>query len=321
MKVGILTVLFNDKPFNDVLDFVSRLGYEAVELAAWKGSTHIDIEAILKGGAGKFKKNVEKRRLIISSLSNHLESQLILGPLDQSTDDWFKGTPEEKVRYGIERMKKTIEAAAALEVPVVNGFTGCPEWGKWFIFPPAHEKIWESYWQVYKERWLPILDHAKAHGVKVAYETHPQEMNYNLETAKKLLEVVENHPSAGFNYDPSHLLWQQMDPALFIYELRDRIFHVHAKDVECVPHSVSRTGVLATGGWSRIARPVRFRTIGWGQIPWRRIVTAFLEIGYNYVMSVEHEDPTMSRDSGVRQAIQYLKPLLQVEPPEVRPWW
>ena len=321
MKIGIFTVLYNDRDFESVLKFVSSIGYEAVELAAWRGSNHLNIDKVLSGGAGEVKSLVEKYGLMISALSNHLEGQLILGPHDESTDDWFKGTPEEKVKYGTERMKKTIEAASQLDVNVVNSFTGIPNWSAWYIFPPKYEKIYEGYWELFKERWMPILDYAKEHGVKIAFETHPQELNYNLDTAKKLIEVGEKHPSLGFNYDPSHFLWQQMDPVIFIYELHDRIFHAHFKDVETIPHQVARTGVLATGPWNRIARPVRFRTIGWGQVPWRRVITALIETGYNYVASVEHEDPTMSRDSGVKLAVEYLKPLLKIEPPEVKPWW
>ncbi|RLI05558.1 sugar phosphate isomerase/epimerase, partial [Candidatus Bathyarchaeota archaeon] len=117
MKIGILTVLYNELKLEKVLKYVSKLGYEAVEIAAWKGSNHIDIDKILSGGATEFKKTVEKYGLIISGLSNHLEGQLVLGPHDESTDEWFKGTPEEKIKYGMERMKKTAMAAAALDVP------------------------------------------------------------------------------------------------------------------------------------------------------------------------------------------------------------
>jgi len=321
VKIGIFTVLYNDKPLEDVLKYVSSIGYEAVELAAWKASAHLDIDKVLSGGAGEVKNLIEKYGMVISALSNHLEGQLVLGPHGPSTDDWFKGTPEEKSRYGVERMKKTIEAAAQLDVGVVNSFTGCPNWSAWYIFPPAYEKIWEGFYEQFREKWAPILDHAKEHSVKIAFETHPQEINYNVETAKQLLKSVDDHPALGFNYDPSHLLWQQMDPVVFIYELGSRIFHVHAKDVETIPHQVARTGVLATGAWNRIARPVRFRTIGWGMVPWRRVITALLEVGYDYVMSVEHEDPTFSRDSGVEQTVACLKPLLKVKPPEVKPWW
>ncbi|MCD6095064.1 MAG: sugar phosphate isomerase/epimerase, partial [Thermoprotei archaeon] len=155
MKVGIFTVLYNDKPFEDVLKYVSSIGYEAVEIAAWKESRHIDIDKIISGNAGEYRKLVEKYGLIISALSNHLEGQLILGPHDESTDIWYKGTSEEKIKYGIDRMKKTIEAAQQLEVPVVNTFTGCPSWSKWYVFPPTNEEIWERYYELFKERWMP----------------------------------------------------------------------------------------------------------------------------------------------------------------------
>jgi len=193
MKVGIFLALYNDQPLDKVLPYLSSIGYEMVEIAAWKGSKHIDIDRIASGGAQEYLRQVEKYGLKISGLSNHLEGQLVLGPLDESTDDWFKGSPAEKVKYGTERMKKTIEAAQALGVPVVNGFTGVPEWGKWYPFPPANEKIWESYFGLFKERWLPILDFAKDHAVKLAFETHPQELNYNLDTAKAMLEAGGGH--------------------------------------------------------------------------------------------------------------------------------
>ncbi|RLG08992.1 MAG: sugar phosphate isomerase/epimerase, partial [Thaumarchaeota archaeon] len=121
MKIGIFTVLYNEEPLEKVLKYVSSLGYEAVELAAWKGSNHLDLDKVLSGGAGELRRLVEKYNMIISGLSNHLEGQLILGPHDESTDIWYKGTPEEKIKYGIMRLKKTAEAANALEVPVVNG--------------------------------------------------------------------------------------------------------------------------------------------------------------------------------------------------------
>ncbi|RLE80244.1 MAG: sugar phosphate isomerase/epimerase, partial [Thermoprotei archaeon] len=119
IKIGLFTVAFNDWPLEKVLQYASKLGYEAVELAAWKGSNHLNLEKVLSGGAGEVKGLVEKYGMIISALSNHLEAQLVLGPLDESTDEWFKGTPEEKVKYGMQRVKQTAEAAAQLDVPVV----------------------------------------------------------------------------------------------------------------------------------------------------------------------------------------------------------
>ena len=320
MKIGIFTVLYNDQPLEKVLKYVSELGYEAVELAAWKGSAHLDIDRVLSGGAGELRRLVEKYNMIISGLSNHLEGQLVLGPHDESTDIWCKGSPEEKMKYGIMRMKKTAEAANALEVPVVNGFVGCPNWGAWYIFPPTYEKIYESFFDVFAERWGEILDHFAANGVKFAHEVHPQELAYNIETAERMLKAVNNRKEIGFNFDPSHLVWQLIDPVIFIKKFRDRIYHAHAKDGELPEENLRTSGVIPTGSWMRPDRGFRFRIPGWGQVPWKRVLTAFAEIGYDYVLSYEHEDPVMSREDGVEKTIAFLKPLIIKKRLE-KVWW
>jgi len=320
LKIGILTVLFNELDLQKVLKYVSGLGYEAVEIAAWRGSNHIDIDRILKGGATQYKKTIEKSGLIISGLSNHLEAQLILGPLDASTDDWCKGTPEEKVKYGTECMKKTVEAAAALDVPVVNGFVGAPNWGAWYIFPPAYEKMYETGFELFAERWGPILDIFASHGIKFAHEVHPQEQAYNIETSEQAIKAVNGKKEFGFNFDPSHLVWQGIDPVVFIKKFGDRIYHMHAKDAELVKENLSLSGSIPTGAWRRPTRGFRFRVVGWGDVPWKRVMTALLEVGYDYVMSYEHEDPVMSREDGCEKCIAFLKPLI-IKAPLEKVWW
>jgi len=271
LKIGVFTVLYNEWKLEKVLKYVSKLGYESVELAAWKGSNHIDIDKVLSGGATELKKTVEKYGLFISGLSNHLEGQLVLGPYDESTDDFFKGSPEEKMKYGIERMKKTAEAAAALDVPVVNGFIGSPNWGAWYIFPPGYEKVYEKGFETFAERWNPIF-------------------------------------------------WQGIDPVVFIKKLGDRIYHAHAKDAELVKENLATSGVIPTGSWMRPGRGFRFRVVGWGDVNWKRVMTALLEVGYDYVLSYEHEDPVMSREDGCEKCIAFLKPLI-IKAPLKQVWW
>ncbi|MBS7656580.1 MAG: sugar phosphate isomerase/epimerase [Candidatus Bathyarchaeia archaeon] len=320
MKIGIFTVLFNELKLEKVLEYVSKLGYECVELAAWKGSNHLNIDEVLSGGATKLKKTVEKYGLTISGLSNHLEGQLVLGPHDSSTDDFFKGTPEEKAKYGIERMKKTAEAAAALDVPVVNGFIGAPCWGAWYIFPPAYEKIYEKGFETFAERWNPIFDVFATHGIKFAHEVHPQEQAYNIETAEQAVKAVNSRKEFGFNFDPSHFVWQGIDPVIFIKKFGERIYHAHAKDAELVKEHVATSGVIPTGGWMRQGRGFRFRVVGWGDVDWKRIMTALLEVRYDYVLSYEHEDPVMSREDGCEKCIAHLKPLI-IKAPLKQVWW
>jgi len=320
VKIGLFTVLYNEWKFEKVLEYASKLGYEAVEIASWKGSNHIDIDGILSGGATKYKKTVEKYGLIISGLSNHLEGQLVLGPHDESTDEWYKGTPEEKIRYGTERLRKTAEAAAALDVPVVNGFIGAPYWGAWYIFPPAYEKIYEKGFELLAERMGSVLDTFAAHGIKFAHEVHPQEQAYNIETAEQAVKALNGRKEFGFNFDPSHFVWQGIDPVVFIKRFGDRIYHCHAKDAEVVKENVAVSGVIPTGSWARPGRGFRFRVVGWGDVQWKRVMTALLEVGYNYVLSYEHEDPVMSREDGCEKCIAFLKPLV-IKAPLGKVWW
>ncbi len=320
VKIGVFTALFNEWNLDKVLKYVSNLGYECVEIPASKGSNHLDIDRVLTGGATEFKKRIERHGLFISALSNHREGQLVLGPHDQSTDSCFKGSPEEKVRYGTERMKKTAEAAAALDVPVVTGFIGAPNWGAWYIYPPENERIFEEGFELFSERWGEILDNFASQGIKFAHEAHPQEQAYNIETAEQAVKAVGGNKTFGFNFDPSHLVWQGIDPVVFIKRFGDRIYHSHAKDAELVKENVRTSGSIPTGSWQRPGRGFRFRVVGWGDVEWKRVITAMLEVGYDYVLSYEHEDPVMSREDGCEKCIAFLKPLI-VKAPLKSIWW
>ncbi|MCS7142155.1 MAG: TIM barrel protein, partial [Candidatus Nitrosocaldus sp.] len=112
------------------------------------------------------------------------------------------------------------------------------------------------------------------------------------------------------NFDPSHLVWQLIDPVVFIKKFGDRIYHSHAKDGELVEENVRISGVTSHGSWTRPTRGFRFRIPGWGQVPWKRVITAFAEVGYDYVLSYEHEDPVMSQDDGLEKTIEFLRPLI-----------
>lgn len=320
MKIGLFTVLYNEFKLEKVLKLVSKLGYQTIELAAWKGSNHLDIEKILNGEATQFKKMIKTYNLTISALSNHLEGQMVLGPNDSSTDEWFKGTPSEKIKYAIERLKKTAEAAALLDVPVVNGFIGSPNWGAFYIYPPSNEELFEKGFELFSQRWGDILDHFSAYGLKFAHEVHPQEQAYNIETAEQAIKSINGRKEFGFNFDPSHFVWQNIDPVIFIKKFGDRIYHCHAKDGELVKENIATSGCIPTGPWNRTTRGFRFRTVGWGNVEWKRIITALCEVGYDYVLSYEHEDPVISREDGLEKCIQYLKPLI-IKKNLKKIWW
>lgn len=318
MKLGFFAANYAHLPLEEVLKIASTNGYEMLEIPAYIDNGQMDCDEILQGNNAKeLKKLVHSYDMEISSLSNHADSILILGPHTEDTDALFKGTKEEKIKYGTDSLLKTAQAANALEVPVVNGFTGVTNWGRYFPFPCANG--WKQMEEEFAELFVPILDKFKEYGVKFAVEPHPNNMIYDIHTAKRALELVDNHPCLGFNLDPANLMATGgVMVENFVDELGERIFHVHAKDAEVVAHNVQRGGILMQGDWQRLDRSFRFRIPGWGDVNWKRFITELSMVGYDYVLSYEHEDVTMSVGDGVEKVAPFLKPLLIKAPYEGR---
>jgi sugar phosphate isomerase/epimerase len=318
VKLGVCAQVLYHLPFREALATAARLGFEAIELPVDAGSPFVDLDAALAGGFRDLRRAVRDAGLAISALSNHQEGQLLLGPHGADTDAIHRGDAGEKVRYARERLGKTAALAEALEVPVVVGFTGCEDYSRWFPWPDPH--AYEAMAPLFVERMVPLLDEMARRGVRFAHECHPKQLAYNLETALWAVELLGGHRAFAFNLDPANLMLAGIDPVVFVAELGDRIVHVHAKDGEVVAHHAARSGLLAHGSWSRPGRGFRFRVPGWGDVPWKRLLTELALAGYEGVLAVEHEDPTMGRIEGLEKAVAWLRPLLLRDPPEA-PWW
>jgi sugar phosphate isomerase/epimerase len=317
MKIGLFTATYLDTKLEEVCTMAAGLGYQAVELPAFANNPHVDIEEIVKGPNAKaLLKMLADRGLIISALANHPEGQIVLGPYGKDTDAICKGTKEEKIAFGTRRMIKTAQAANALGCPVVTGFIGCENFGRFFPWP--YSKGWSDMEKEFVERWGKILDKFGEYGVKFAHEPHPNELAYDIDTALRAVELMGNRKEFGFNFDPANLIYLDVNVENFIDQLRGKIYHVHAKDGEVVEHNVKRSGRIPQGDWQRLGRGFRFRIPGWGSVPWKKVLTELSLIGYDYVMSYEHEDVTMSRRDGITKTIAYLKPLLIEKPYEGR---
>ncbi len=318
LKLGIFSAMWYNVPFDKALKIISDLGFEAIELPAQKDNPHLDIDAILESDAKRdeFLAKMEKYELTISGLSNHVESQLVLGPHNKGTEWMYKGdkppTPENMSRWGMERVKKTAQAAKKLGVPVVNGFCGVKEFDRFFPFPS--DKPWDEMGEEFAEKWDEILDVFSDLDLKYGMEPHPNEFVYNLETAQQSIELLNGRKEWGFNLDPANLIWQDIDPVYFIKEFGDRIYHFHAKDCEVLEHNVRWTGRLSKGEWTSQDRGFRFRIPGWGDVPWKRVLTELRMVDYDYVLSIEYEDPTMSQEDGIHKAVDFIKPLIINKP-------
>lgn len=317
MKLGFFTANFTEKPLEEVIKTIAPYGYESLEIPAYEGNGQLETEDVLKGdNAQQIKKMVAGYGMDICALSNHSDSFLIMGPTGKDTDFIYQGTAEEKIKHGTQSLIRTAQAANALEAPTVVGYPGVENWGRFFFFP--YGQGWAEYEQQFAERFTPILDKFQEYGVRFAIEIHPNSFVYDTLTALRALELVDYHPALGYNLDPANVMYLGLSVELMIDRLGERIYHVHAKDAQMVKQNMPLGGALMQGDMKRLDRSFRFRIPGWGQTHWKDVITELSMVGYQGVLSYEHEDVTMSRMDGVEKTAAYLKPLLIKAPYEGR---
>jgi len=188
----------------------------------------------------------------------------------------------------------------------VNGFTGSSIWHLLYSFPPVSEKQLDDGYKYFAKMWNPILDVFDQCGVRFGLEVHPTEIAYDIVTTRRALAAVKNRKAFGFNFDPSHLHWQMVDPVKFLTEFKDRIYHVHMKDAALTLDGES--GILSSHlNFGTPGRGWDFRSLGRGGVDFEEIVRTLNYIGYNGPLSVEWEDAAMDREQGAAEAAQYVK--------------
>lgn len=310
--VTLFTGQWADLPLEVMAEKAAGFGYDGLELACW--GDHFDPERGVSDKAYCHGQHelLAKHGLKCWAISNHLVGQAVCDPIDDRHKSilpeavWGDGEPEGVRQRAAEAMKTTARAAANLGVSVVNGFTGSAIWHKLYFFPPTGEADVQAGFDDFAKRWGPILDVFQEVGVKFALEVHPSEIAYDTYTAQRALEAVGRHPAFGFNFDPSHLIWQGLDPARFIDRFPDRIFHVHMKDAAVTLDGTS--GILGSHlafGDSR--RGWDFRSVGRGDINFEEIIRALNRCGYEGPLSVEWEDCGMDREHGVMESCEFVR--------------
>ncbi len=313
--VTLFTGQWANLPLETLAEKASAWGYDGLELACWGDHFNINM-ALERDGYVQEKRDLLARYgLECFAISNHLVGQCVCDhPIDERHKGivpphiWGDGDPEGVRRRAAEDMKNAARAAQRFGVQVVNGFTGSKIWHTLAMFPPAPPEMIEAGYQDFAERWHPILDVFDEVGVKFALEVHPSEIAYDFWTAQRTLEAIDHRAAFGFNFDPSHLYWQMVDPVAFVYEYADRIYHMHVK--ESIRLLDGRNGILGSHlffgdhrrGWD-------FVSPGRGGVPFERIFRALNDIGYGGPYSVEWEDNGMNREQGAPEALALVRSL------------
>jgi sugar phosphate isomerase/epimerase len=318
MRIGVFTVLLAQFPLEKVLEKLKKLDIHTVELGTGNYSSGVHCPLAMlsdRAALNEFKQKLDDHGFSISALSCH-GNPLHPNPAVAKTNR--------------EISQKTVRLAEKLGVSVVIDFSGCPgdsdkaKYPNWVAtpWPPEYSDLLAWQWdKKVGPYWIKHAQFAKDHGVRIAIEMHPGFVVYSPETMLKLRAIAGN--TIGCNYDPSHMFWQGIDPIKAIRVLGDSVFHVHAKDTQIYDYNLPKTGVLDTKKYTdEQHRAWIFRSVGYGHSFgwWKEFVSTLRMYGYDYVLSIEHEDTLMSPDEGLAKAAGLLNQIVIKDAPTA-PWW
>ena len=319
--VTLFTGQWADLPFEEVARLAAGWGYDGLEIACW--GDHLDPwrgaedDAYIRSRLDV----LERFGLKVYAISNHLKGQAVCDdPIDDRHRDmlpdriWGDGEAEGVRRRAAEEMKMTARTAARLKVSTVVGFTGSSIWKYVAMFPPAKAEWVDAGYQDFADRWNPILDVFDEVGVRFAHEVHPSEIAYDYWTTQRTLEAIGRREAFGLNWDPSHFVWQDLDPVGFMWDFKDRIYHVDCKDAKRRVGN-GRNGRLGSHlPWGDPRRGWDFVSTGRGDVPWEDAFRMLNTIGYDGPISVEWEDAGMNRLEGAPAALEFVRSLAFEKP-------
>lgn len=321
MKLGVLTVPFGDMPLNETLKYLKSVGLDAAEIGCGgcPGKAHCDPEELLNDEKklNEFKKAFEDNEIELSALSCHGNA---VHPNKKIADMYHND------------FVNAVLLAEKLGVKKIITFSGCPgdcpesKHPNWVTCPWPEDflEILDYQWnEVLIPYWKKASAFAMEYGIeKIAFEMHPGFCVYNPETMMKIRNAVG--PILGANFDPSHLFWQGIDPVEAIRYLGDAIYHFHAKDTRIDARNAAINGVLDTKHYSdEINRAWVFRSVGYGHDmqTWRDMISMLRLVGYDHVLSIEHEDSLMTNKEGFEKAVYFLKQAMITEPKPTGMFW
>jgi sugar phosphate isomerase/epimerase len=308
-----------DLPLEEVAARAGEWGYQGLELCTW--GDHLEIQrAISEPDYAPAKLDLLARfDLQVPVVGCYRVGQALCDPIDRRHRAllpdyvWGDGQPDGVRQRAAEELTAAVRVAQKLGAGVISGFCGSPLWSYAGGWPaPSTETVADGY-REFARQLLPVLDVCREVGVKFALEAHPGQVAFDLYTAELALEAVGGREEFGFTFDPSHLHWQGVDPAEFLRNFPDRVYHVHVKDAALKLNG--RAGLLANyfpAGDGR--RGWEFRSPGHGGVDWESVIRGLNAIGYAGPLAVAWSDPGMGRDYGAQDACQFVK-RLDFEPP------
>ena len=307
--ITICSGQFGDMPLDALCAQMKEIGYQGLEVAC---QSHVDVWKIVEDPdyRARFQQTLERHGMIIGAISAHLMGQCVGDQYDPRLDnfvpDAIKGQPDAIRAWAVQGMKTAAKAAQLLNVKVVTCFLGSPIWAQWYSFPQTTPEMVDAGFRRIVELWTPIFDVYDQCGVRLALEVHPTDIAFDYYSAQRLLKEIGQRPTLGLNFDPSHLLWQGVDPCVFLRDFAQRIYHVHIKDVKL--NRDGRGGILGSHiPFGDTRRGWNFVSPGHGDVDFDGIIRELNQMGYHGPLCVEWEDSGMERMFGAREAFQLVE--------------
>lgn len=292
LKLGFVSAILAENSFEEVIDFAAAENFSCVEMMCWPkgkaerryaGVTHIDVNQLVSDQINHIREYQREKGVFVSGLGFYPN------PMDPD---------ESKAEAAFTHIKAVIDGAEKLGIPVVNTFIGRN--------PSLNV---DDNLKMFSERFPAVVKHASKKGIRIGIENCPMFFtndewpggkNLAISPAvwEKMFSIIPD-PHFGLNYDPSHLVWMHMDPVQPLYEFRDRLHHIHLKDVKLYPEKLNRVGILAN--------PLEYHSPkipGLGDVPWGRFFAALTDVGYRGPCCIEVEDKAFEKSpEDVKMAI------------------
>ena len=312
--MGRLITLFTgqwaDLEFEVLCQKAQKMGYEGLEIACWGNHINPKKAATDDAYVDFILSTLKKYGLKCEAIGTHLIGQCVGDApdvrLNNFVPDEYKNKPEAIRSWATEQMKYCAAAAKRLGATIATSFTGSPIWKYVYSFPQTTAQMVEEGFDEIVRLWTPILDVFVENGIKYALEVHPSEIAYDYYTTQKLLEKFAHREEFGINFDPSHLLWQGVEPHVFLNDFIHRVYHVHIKDVAL--NMDGKSGIFGSHiDFGDIRRGWDFRSPGHGDIDFESIIRILNLHDYQGPLSVEWEDSGMDREYGGAEAAAFVK--------------
>lgn len=301
---------WGDLPLEKLCRFVSGFGIEGLELVCNENMFDVEKAAISQTYCDDLYELLEKYNLKTWAVCAALVGQCVGDLYDRRLDNFapakYAGKPEDIRSWAIDYMMKVPTACKNYGIDIVTGFLGSPIWKYFYSFPQTTEEMVEDGFNEIARLWTPIFDEFQKNNIRFAFEVHPTEIAFDYYTTQRLFKKLNYHSAFGLNFDPSHLLWQGVNPTVFLQDFAEHVFHVHLKDAAVVYDG--RTGILGSHlPFGSTRRAWNFRSLGHGDVNFEEIIRVLNEIGYDGPLSIEWEDNGMDRSFGLEEAVKFAR--------------